>query len=262
MQLSIDDDYLLRFVLKKTRAEFLRDARLPISAADRRRFTVLKKRRAAGMPMQYIVGTAWFYGLEFFVSRAVLIPRPETELLVDRAREKKFDLLIDVGTGSGAIAIALAKNVPATTKIIACDISARALAVAKKNCTRHKTKVCFAHSNLLAEIPWPRAPHILIAANLPYLSDARMKKISKTEVAHEPRRALYGGHDGLDLYQKLFAQIREKKLSAQHITVLAEIDPEQKTKLAHLAARELPNSEILFHTDLRGDIRLAEIIIS
>ncbi len=250
---SPDDEYLLRFVLKKSRAELLRDFGAEVRQATLTKFRELKKKRADGIPMQYIVGAAWFYGLEFFVTKTVLIPRPETEILVERALAAHAEIVIDIGTGSGAIAVSLAKN--SRSKIIAADISESALKIAHKNSRRHKTKIKFYKSNLLTTIPWPRTQSVLIAANLPYLSNARMKSLT-TEVRREPRLALYGGPDGLQLYKKLFAQIRARKSPTQTVTVLAEIDPEQKKNLAALVGDE----KISFFKDLSGAVRLAEII--
>ena len=131
--MSLDDEYLLRFVLKKTRAELLADTHTPIPRRALLRFKKLKKMRTHGVPIQYIVGAAWFFGMKFKVTPSVLIPRPETELMVEhinaRVAEHKKCSVIDLGTGSGAIACAVAKNCRAT--VSAVDISKRALTVAR-----------------------------------------------------------------------------------------------------------------------------------
>ncbi len=258
-----DDEYLLRFVLKKTTAELLvnKQETLPPRAADR--LNRLKKMRADGVPIQYIVGEAWFYGLKFFVSPAVLIPRPETELLIDRARAQRPRAnwtIIDVGTGSGAIAITLATH-HRNTVVIATDISSDALRVARQNARRHHTPIVFMKKNLLAGVPWPRTKKVLVAANLPYLSAAQIQHLA-AEVKHEPRCALYGGsQDGLKLYKKMLSQIHIAQRPQQKIILLAEIEPTQQKKFAALVRRELPSADTTFHRDLHGDVRLAEIIL-
>lgn len=255
-----DDEYLLRFVLKKTREELLLNAQTKIPPRTITRLTQLKKKRAAGTPMQYITGIAWFYGLQLKVNKHVLIPRPETELLVDQIlaliTEHKTCSVIDVGTGSGAIAIAVAKN--SSVPVAGLDISKNALACARSNARAHKVRVKFFMGNAKKMPLRSNNPHVIIAANLPYLSDARMKKLSK-EVRREPRLALYGGHDGLDLYRALLPHVRARQFLNQKITVLCEIDPEQKKNLASFVAREIPSAAIKFNRDLHGDIRSAEI---
>lgn len=258
-----DYELLLCFVLKCTRADLLLQKNIKISAAAQKKLRALEKKRIAGWPLQYLTGTAWFYGQPFQVTPAVLIPRPETELMVEKILEPTpAGSILDVGTGSGCIAISLAQKL--TTKIIALDNSARALRVARINAKKllpKNKRVKFFKSNLLANIVWPRDKKIIIAANLPYLSAARLKKISR-EVRREPIDALAAGPDGLKLYQKLFQQITARTRTHQTVTIFAEIDPEQKTKLAALARRELTNSTITFFPDLYGNNRCAKIIFS
>lgn len=255
-----DDEYLLRFILKKTQAELLGNLSKQLTTRAVERFRELKKQRARGVPMQYIVGEAWFYGLKFKVTPSVLIPRPETELMVDRilaiiAEHKKCSV-IDVGTGSGAVAIAVAKN--SSVPVVGIDVSHKALVIARSNARLHKARVKFFTDNAKKMSLRSNSPHAIIAANLPYLSDARMKKLSR-EVKQEPKLALYGGRDGLDFYRALVPTLFKNKFPHQKITALFEIDPEQKTKLASFVARELPIYQLIFHRDLHGDIRLAEI---
>lgn len=254
-----DREYFLRHLLHIDMAELYLHPHRPVPDHFIKKLHAFEHKHAAGWPVQYLLGEAWFFGRKFKVAPGVLIPRPETELLVERAialTKNQPATIIDIGTGSGAIAVSLAKNTDA--KIAAVDISAKALTIARANARAHTARVQFSKSNLLAALTWPRTPFVLIAANLPYLSDKRMKKLS-AEVRREPKLALYGGPDGLDLYKKLFAQIRKFKRANQTIMILAEIDPEQKTKLAALTRRELPDSRIEFHHDLHHDVRLGEI---
>ncbi len=253
-----DDEYLLRFVLKMSSSDFLLQPEFKISATKIRQFSALRKLRARSIPMQYIVGEAWFFGLKFKVNKNVLIPRPESELMVERARaiaeEHQTCSIIDVGTGSGAIAIALAKNV--NCPVSAIDISTKALAVARANARALKASVKFSKADARKLSKLPKTPYVIITANLPYLSDRRMSRLS-AEVKKEPKLALYGGPDGLDLYRIMLRNLFANK--KQTIHALLEIDPEQKTKLATFVRRELPKSELIFYPDLHGDIRLAEI---
>lgn len=253
-----DDEYLLRFVLKMSSSELFLNLHKKISTTKHNRFLALKKLRAQGVPIQYLIGEAWFFGLNFAVNKNVLIPRPESELMVARALELATEhpacSIMDLGTGSGAIAIAIAKN--CTAPVRALDISLPALTVARANAKKHTACVSFSRADILKTFPLPKTPHVILTANLPYLSDARMKTLS-TEVRHEPKLALYGGPDGLDLYRTLLRNLFKNKVQTIH--ALLEIDPEQKTKLATFVRREFPKSELIFYPDLHGDIRLAEI---
>ncbi len=256
-----DREYFIRALLGIDLAELYLHPTRVVDTAVVTRLRALERKRASGWPVQYLLGEAWFFGRRFAVTRFVLIPRPETELLVERAIEilkNQPGAVLDIGTGSGAIAISIALASPGA-RVTALDFSAKALVVARANAHMLKADIKFEQSNLLTHITWPRTSFVLIAANLPYLSDSRMETLS-LEVKHEPRAALYGGPDGLDLYEKLFMQIKKHRHPKQRVVILAEIDPEQQTKLATLRGREFPHSQIEFHRDLHGDIRLGEII--
>lgn len=254
-----DTEYLLCHLLRVNRAQLHAQWPPKLTARMAKQLATLERARSRGAPLQYLVGSAWFYSLKFFVSRNVLIPRPETELIVERALAHTAHTLIDVGTGSGAIAIAYKKNIP-TARVIACDVSARALAVARRNAITNRTHIQFFKSDLLKNIQWPRTARIIVTANLPYLSDAQMKRLTR-EVKKEPRRALYGGSDGLDLYRALVRQIKTRISPRQKIVLLAELEPTQKTKFAALVRREFPHATTTFHRDLHDDTRCAEVIL-
>lgn len=255
-----DREYFLRHILKINQTELLSQLNKPITEAQLKQLTTLERKRAAGWPVQYIVDEAWFYGLKLKVAPGVLIPRPESELMVDRvlalATEHKNCSVIDFGTGSGAIAIAVAKN--SSVPVWAVDISLKALSIARANARTHKVAIKFHKDDIRRKIAWPKTDHVIVAANLPYLSDARMKKLS-AEVRREPKLALYGGRNGLDLYKKMFTALKTYAKNQQSVSMLLEIDPEQKTKLASLVGREFVKASIEFHRDLHGDIRMAEI---
>jgi release factor glutamine methyltransferase len=167
----------------------------------------LTQRRASREPLQYIVGTAPFCALELAVNKHVLIPRPETELLAERAWKflKEFGgepaTALDLGTGSGCLAIALATNVPQAA-IHASDASAEALALARENATRHKANIQFYHGDLFAPVP-PSLRFSLIVSNPPYIPTARIETLDPEVRDHEPHEALDGGADGQDFYRRI-----------------------------------------------------------
>jgi release factor glutamine methyltransferase len=165
------------------------------------------KRRADGTPYQYIVGRQEFYGLDFEVTPDVLIPRPDTETIVEGAKklwagyaDRAGRSIVDVGTGSGAIAVTLAKQLPGA-RVYATDISDSALAVARRNAARLGADVHFAHADLLDAFA---GPFSLVVTNLPYIPEPTIAGLQVEVRDHEPRVALVGGPDGLDIYRRFF----------------------------------------------------------
>ncbi len=169
-------------------------------------FRAWVERRCSGEPIQYITGEAEFYGLSLKVNRDVLIPRPETEHLVEKALElaRGFERqrIVDVGTGSGAIAVALASNLP-DAHIHATDVSASALRVAQANAKRHGVgaRVIFRAGDLLT--PVARRRFDLIVSNPPYVAEADRDSLSVEVRNYEPAQALFAGADGLEIYRRL-----------------------------------------------------------
>lgn len=180
----------------------------PLHAAERARFKSLIRRRAAREPTQYIIGRQEFWSLELEVSPAVLIPRPETELLVEEALELFSDTsvrVLDLATGSGAIAIALAKERPCWT-LFATDISPKALEVARKNASKHEVseRILLAAMNLFDGFEREAVAFDLILANPPYIGDAEFSELEPEVAVHEPHRALLGGGRlGLDILRDI-----------------------------------------------------------
>ncbi len=180
--------------------------------ADENQIRIARKlyaRRQAGEPIAYITGEREFYSLELAVTPDVLIPRPETELLVELAIElapNRAGRLIDLGTGSGAVAIALAKHLP-DAEVWACDISEAALNVARLNAQRHGVAVRFVRSDWLSEVPPGRFD--VIVSNPPYIA-AGDAHLQQGDVRFEPRQALVGGADGLDCIRAIVAQSVER----------------------------------------------------
>jgi release factor glutamine methyltransferase len=232
-----DAELLLAHTLDQPRTFLLAHPEHSPTVAQRAAFDIFISRRAAGEPLQYLLGTQEFFGLTLRVTRDALIPRPETEHLVeaviDWARKRlalgdagKTLRLLDVGTGTGAIALALAAHLP-TCEIVATDISPAALALARDNALRLRLQdnvdgkiesalpgvlsseqhshIRFLESDLLHALP--PTPHFdAIVSNPPYIPDADRATLQREVVEHEPHSALFAGADGLDIYRRLIPQ--------------------------------------------------------
>lgn len=207
----LDAQVILAFILDRDRSWLFAHYDYELNEEQAARYTDLVARRVAHEPVAYLVGRKEFYGLELAVDGRVLIPRPETELLVDAvldhidSRRDKQVKVVDVGTGSGAIALAVATNAPEAT-VYALDISDHALSVARRNVETHELagRVITLKSDLLAELP---GPVDIIAANLPYITTGHMVELDAGIREYEPHLALEGGVDGLDVIRRLLAQI-------------------------------------------------------
>ena len=204
---------LLSYTLGVDRTHLLTKSNDPIDEAACQAYLALIDRRAAGEPSQYITGHQEFYGLDLIVNRAVLIPRPETELLVEqvikltRESHEISPLIVDVGTGSGCIAVTIAANIT-NARVIATDVSSAALEVAQKNAERHGvlSRIEFLEGDLLEPLA-NRKLHgkvDLLASNPPYVEEKTAETIQREVREWEPRAALFGGEDGLDFYRRLF----------------------------------------------------------
>ena len=203
---------MLAHLLERDRAWLLAHPEEELTAAQLRALVAMTERRAEREPLQYITGEQEFFGLSLRITPATLIPRPETEHLVEavlawaaaQLSESPKLKVLDVGTGSGAIAIALAKSLP-DAEIVACDVSTAALAVARGNAERLGARVRFVESDLLAAFAeYPLFD--VIAANPPYVPDLDGALLQAEVRDHEPHIALFGGADGLDLYRRLIPQ--------------------------------------------------------
>lgn len=203
-------ELLLAHVLRQPRLKLYLDFERVLTESELTALRELVKRRGAREPLQYLTGSVNFCGLELQVSPAVLIPRPETELLAERAWTFLADRpapanALDYGTGSGCLAIALATRCPATV-VHALDISPAALTLARANAARHgvATRVCFHEGDGFAALP-ETARFDLIVANPPYIPTGDLAMLQPEVRDHEPRAALDGGPDGLDFIRKLAA---------------------------------------------------------
>lgn len=197
---------LLQYILKKDRQYLIVYDNKEIDKKEQWEYFVNIEKIANGVPLQHITHTQEFMKMDFFVNENVLIPRPDTEILVEEVINlaKKIDnpRILDLCTGSGAIAISIAKNVP-SAEVLAIDISEKALEVAKKNAHRLQAKVKFKKSNLFSNIG--KMKFDIIVSNPPYIKKTDIKLLSN-EVQKEPEIALDGGYDGLDFYRKISNQ--------------------------------------------------------
>ena len=198
-------ELMLAEILQKTRMQLYLEYDKPVPEEAMDRLRPLVKRRAGGEPLEYLLGTTTFAGHRVEVTPDVLIPRPETEILLE-AVIKRIDPaglpVLDVGTGSGILALSLAKKFPGL-EIIAVDVSPAALAVTRRN-TQGISNIRLVESDLLADQSLPERFQMIVA-NLPYISADQIDGLMR-EVRHEPKLALEGGADGLDLIRKLITQ--------------------------------------------------------
>lgn len=205
---QLDAELLMAHSLGLSRSQLYAQLDRDLDAETRKTFQAVVSRRVKREPVAYIVGHKEFYGLELRVDPRVLIPRPETETLVEVAltiaRQRGLSLLAEVGVGSGAVAIALAVNLP-QMEIYAIDSSSEALAVAQENCRRHQVsdRVHLLHGDLLEPLPQPVQ---LIVSNPPYVSRDELPTLEPEITDYEPLAALDGGADGLEQIRRLVEQ--------------------------------------------------------
>jgi release factor glutamine methyltransferase len=207
-----DAELLLLHLLRRDRAFLLTHSDFELTAEQAEQYTARVRRRAAHEPIQYIVGEQEFFGLRFEVTQDVLIPRPETEHLVEtllaRVPHDRTLRIADIGTGSGAIAVALAQALPHAA-VTALDISEAALAVARRNAEAHHVidRIRFLKSDLLSAVVGETFD--AIASNPPYVAEVDRGSLEPQVVDYEPSTALFAGPSGLDVFQRMIPQAHE-----------------------------------------------------
>ncbi len=240
----------------------------------------LLDRRARHEPVAYLTGHREFYGLDFRVTRDTLIPRPETEHLVESARDEIENLIgknpseciavADIGTGSGAIIVALAHTFGKKERIsfVASDLSKSALTIAKENANTHGVtdRISFFEGDLLDPIlasqSFQEADRLVLAANLPYLSDERYLSSPPDIRDYEPESALRAGDGGLALYDELLHMLR-REYEQRPRTIIAgfEIDPNQADPIRSLVREVFPKAKTSILPDLAGHARVVRMRI-
>lgn len=279
----LDAEVLLAHCLSLTRVQLYMQFDRPLTEAELQNFKALLKRRSEREPLAYILGKKEFYSMEFIVSPEVLIPRPETELLIEKAI-KHFEAssalphrFLDIGTGSGCIAICLAKNFP-QAEIIALDISEQALKIAQQNAQKHgvesqiqfleidifdvilsETKDLVESTGSFTLVQDDRQKKFdLIVSNPPYVKSDEIGKLAP-ELQFEPLQALSGGEEGLDFYQKLIPWTYSH-LNAEGIA-LFEIGFDQTESIENLATKA-GFQKVNILKDYAGHPRMAFLQIS
>ena len=252
----LECELLLRHTLKLSRVALYLDLDKDLTPDEERDFWHLVRRHLNGEPTAYITGHCEFYGIDFYVDHRVLIPRPESELLVEKAltlaENNTTATIAEIGTGCGAIAISLAQNLP-EVEIYASDISAPALEVALLNCQKHgqADRIRLLQGDMLIPLP---EPVNFIIANLPYVRRAEIEAASC-----EPRLALDGGPDGLDKIRRLCRHLSDNLLPGGHL--LLEIGQGQATSIVSLLHGLFPGAEIEVSPDLRGIDRVVNMTL-
>lgn len=257
----LEAEVLLGKALGQTRVQLYMNLEQPLQGLELARYRVLIKQRAEGMPTAYLVGEKEFMSLAFEVNRQVLIPRPDTEVLVETSleligeRQNEELVVVDVGTGSGNIAVALAHYWP-KARVIGIDISEKALEVAKRNAGRHEVadRVTFYEGDLLSPLEGLKLKGKvdLIAANLPYIPSNELPHLMR-EVLQEPISALDGGRDGLSYYRRLLPQALDYLKPGGYLII--EIGPNQG-KAAQKLFKEEPWDKVQVKLDYGGRERV------
>ena len=259
----LEAEVLVMSVMRMTRQNIFAQQETEVGSRLEQDLAVLLEQRLQRTPLAYILGYREFYGINVMVTPSVMVPRPETENMVEHTlfmalmgMETRELVIADVGTGSGAIAVNLAIHLPAA-KIYAVDISEPALDVAAYNIRGHSVadRIRLGHGDLLDPVP---EPVDVIVANLPYIPTGRIPTL-QPEVRQEPVIALDGGPDGLDLVRRLLAQAPEK-LKTPGI-ILMELDPEQFPAAEESARQHFPDADISAEQDLTHRDRILVVSV-
>jgi release factor glutamine methyltransferase len=251
---NLEGEILLRHILGIDRSTLYSSLDLQISSDEAKELDRLLDRRIFGEPSAYITGHREFFGLDFLVDRRVLIPRPETELLVEKAialaKKQPIHTIADIGTGCGAIAVSLAKYLPEVI-IFSVDVSPAALEVARSNATSHgvRKRIHFLAGDLVEPLPHPVD---MIIANLPYVKKSDLK--AETSLHFEPEISLDGGQDGLDIIYEMCQKAPARLRPGGYL--LLEIGQHQSAGITALLNKTIPGGIIEISKDLAGFERI------
>lgn len=251
---QLNAELIISHVLKIKRLDIYLHLEKEISDIQLNTILEIASRREKHEPLQYILGETEFYGYKIKVSNSVLIPRPETELLVEKIikDEKKVNSILEIGTGSGAIVIALAKNLN-TNKIDAVDISESALKIAQQNAVLNNVEINFFRSDIFENVT---DIYDIIISNPPYISLTEYELLPKEIKDHEPRSALQAENNGLYFYKKILQKAKE------HLTesgkIYFEIGYDQTEEISKIA-KENGYQEVEIFQDLNGFDRIMRI---
>ena len=255
----LEVEILMRHILGISQTELYIELDRELSPEEDGKFWSLIKRRLGGEPSAYLTGHREFYALDFNVDADVLIPRPESELLVDKTlkllRHHPISTIAEIGTGCGAIAISLSLNLP-QAKIYATDISAAALKVAQLNCQKHGVadRIYLLEGDMLDPLP---EMVDLVVANLPYVRETELSRVSTLNI--EPSLALNGGADGLEKIRQLCSQISDKLRPGG--CLLLEIGQGQGEAISTFLSNLFPAAEIELIQDLNSINRVVSLIL-
>lgn len=254
----LDAEYIVAHGLGLKRIELYQDLERPLTEPELALLRPLVARRAKREPLQHIVGNTSFRGYEIKCDARALIPRPETEDIVDLLKKKlgktEGAKIVEIGTGTGAIAISCKLEL-ADAQVLATDISEDALELAKENAELNNAEIEFLQGDLLEAVPEAEFPFDALVSNLPYVPTSEKPKL-QPEVRFDPERALFAGQDGLQLIRKLLPQIPGKLKPGA--PVILEIGTGQEQTLEREAANLAGLEWVAAHKDYCGNIRFAE----
>lgn len=252
---SLDVEVLLMKSTGFTKTELYLNVDYELTDAEFFEFDNFFNKRLKKEPIAYIIGVCEFMGIDFSLNNHTLIPRPDTEILVEKAidiiNEKNFETVLDIGTGSGAIAISIAKFCP-KTKVTALDIAPKALEKAHENALANNlNNICFLESNIFSSISSSKFD--IIISNPPYIKTTEIDKLEENVKNYEPHLALDGGEDGLDFYKIIL--INAKKYLNDNGYILFEIGHEQADDLKNLLIKN-GFKDVNLLKDLSGNDRV------
>lgn len=247
-------------VLNLSIPEILLNKEKELTKQEEKNYKKIEKNLKKGKPIQQILKEAYFYNEKFYINKNVLIPRPETEYLVEETNKlinEKFKNkpinILDIGTGSGVIAITLNKQ-NKQSNIIATDISKKALKVAKKNQKKHNTNVTFIKTNIYKGIT---NKFDVVISNPPYIKETS-KEVEKNVKEYEPHLALFAKEEGLYFYKEIIKNIKTI-IKKEHI-IAFEIGENQGNKIKEIIKKELPNDEVIVKKDYNNYDRYVYVI--